>query len=482
MAKLLTKSKYMNGLESEALLWIVVNQKELLPEVNEETQAKFDAGKEIEILARKLHQGIDLSEIQDFMENINQTKKAIQERKTIYEAGIMINRLYIRSDVLIPNEDGTWDLIEIKGTTKVKKSHIKDLSFQKHVLELTGMKIRNCFVIHLNNQYVRKDFLDIGLLFTRTDITKQVNEEIKGIQERIEHMLNIIDLPDCPMFDYRDITKSEYGNPLIDQFLEELPEHNVFELYNIQKAKAIELLDQNIVLIKQIPQETLTEKQEIQQRTIITNEAHINKEAIKKFTDKIKYPIAYLDFETIQHAIPKYENTKAYQQIPFQYCVYVEEENGETKKYEYIYEGKEDPREEFTNNLKEAIKTANTIITYNESFEIYRLKELAKTQKEHEEWINDAIKKIIDLMEPFNNFSYHHKDQRGSCSLKNITPLFSEQTHKDLNIKEGSDASRQYLKNYGNITQELKENLLRYCELDSKAMMLILNKLKKITQ
>lgn len=482
MGKLLTKSKYMNGLESDALLWIAVNDKSLLPLVDDATQAKFDAGKEIEILARKMFSGVDLSDF-EFMPNISETKKCLSDRKMIYEAGFMIDNLYSRSDIVIPNDDGSWDLIEIKGSTKVKESHVKDLAFQKHVLELSGLKVRDCFVIHLNRDYVRGDFLDIGLLFRKSEVTSRVNKEIIGIEDRIKKMFEVIALPTCPMFDYHDIVRSEYGNPLIDEFLESLPDNSVFDLYNIHVKKAIELLDRGVVSIGDVPDDfDLSSAQLIQKDCLLHDKVHIQHDLIKKFLDKIVYPVYHLDFETMMPAIPKFKNSRSYDQIPFQYSLHIEHESGEVEHKEFLYSGCDDPRLDFLENLKKDLTGASTILVYNEGFEISRLNELARLFPEHKDWLNDVISKIVDLIIPFKTFAYYNSKQCGSCSLKKVMPIFHDRTYESLNIKEGGDASRVYYKHFGNLPVDVKKDLLEYCRLDTECMVSILRGLHDLVK
>ena len=472
----------MNGLECPALLWLAVNDKSALPDHDDATLAKFDAGKEVEILARKMFEGVDLSGF-DFMPNILETKKYLAQRKLIFEAGFMINNLYSRSDIVIPNDDGSWDLIEIKGSTKVKESHVKDLAFQKHVLELSGFRVRDCFVIHLNRDYVRGDFLDIGLLFQKSSVTQRVNDEIVGIEQRIEMMFEIINLPECPMFDYHSILKSEYGNPLINEFFESLPEHSVFEFYGIHKKKAVELFDSGVVLIKDVPLDfPLSSFQQIQKDCVVNNKVHTQIDLIKKFTDLVKYPIYHLDFETMMPPIPLFKNSRSYDQIPFQYSLHIEHESGEVEHKYFLHDGKDDPRIPFLKSLKKDIEGAGSIIVFNESFEIYRLKELAKNFPEHEAWINGVISKIVDLAIPFKNFAYYNPSQKGQYSVKKLVPIFHSRTYDSLVIQDGEDASRIYLSNFGNLSEEIKNDLLEYCKLDTECMISIFNGLKKICE
>ena len=143
---LLTKSNYLLGLQCPKLLWVTKNNKERIPEPDKAAKAKFEAGDIIGVLATKVFPGgIDLSGL-EFKENIDKTKKAVEKRQTIYEAGFMINtpngtsNLFSRGDILLPIGKNKWDIIEVKSATQVKDINIHDVSFQKYVYVTIFMK------------------------------------------------------------------------------------------------------------------------------------------------------------------------------------------------------------------------------------------------------------------------------------------------------------------------------------------------------
>ncbi len=191
MAKLLTKSKYISGLQCLKLLWTLVNEKESIPEVNEAQQKIFDVGTKIGVFATSLFpDGIKVSE-NSFMENINKSKELLKLKKPLFEAGFMINNLFSRADILVPNGD-RWDIIEVKSSTEVKEINLHDVSFQKHVYELSGLKINKCYLMYINNQYVKEGEIEPEKLFAKEDITEEVVEFSEGIQERINNMLELV--------------------------------------------------------------------------------------------------------------------------------------------------------------------------------------------------------------------------------------------------------------------------------------------------
>ena len=192
MNKLLTKSNYLLGLQCPKLLWVAKNDKERIPEPDYSAMHNFKMGDIIGVLATKVFpEGVDLADL-DFMENIRATKKAVKNRETIYEAGFMKGGLFSRGDVLVPVGSDEWDVIEVKSATKVKDINLHDVSFQRYVYEKAGLKIRNCYLMHLNSEYVRDGNIEVEELFVQTDITEKVEEFSEGLEVRIKQMVKII--------------------------------------------------------------------------------------------------------------------------------------------------------------------------------------------------------------------------------------------------------------------------------------------------
>ena len=479
LMKLLSKSKYLIGLQCPRHLWIAFNAKEKLPEIDASVQHRFDEGNKIGELAKKLFPGgIDIP-TEDFRGNLEITKASLKEGKPLFEPAFMIDDLYSRGDVLVPNEDG-WDIIEVKSATKVKDVNVHDVSFQKHVYEKCGLKIKNCYLMHINNEYVRDGDIDPSKLLIKEDITSQVDEYIIGISERISKMKEIISDPLLVENSIGPHCSDPYDCPLIDDCWSFLPSGHVFQLYG-SKKKGFSLVEDKIYALKDIPEDfKLNDKQGIQIKCEKTGEVHVNKESIKHFLKSLEYPLYYLDFETINPAIPMFSGSRPYQQIPFQFSLHVvKSEGAEIEHHEFLYSGSGDPRKEFASSLKEVIGSSGSIVVYNQSFEISRLKELALFFPSEKEWIYDVISRMVDLLVVFRGFAYYNPKQEGSASIKKVLPAIVGKDYSSLGIAEGMDASLSYLENFGKI-DSIREDLLEYCKLDTMAMVWIVEKLGEI--
>jgi len=157
----------MAGLQCPKYLWMMFHDLDKIPELDLATEYIIKQGNIVGQLAKKLFpEGIDVPEDSEyFMLNIQETKRLLKKRKIIFEAGIVSGDIYARADILVPVKKDEWDIIEVKASTRVKDEHLHDLSFQKYVYEKAGLKIRKCFLLHINNEYVKKGEIDPKQLF-----------------------------------------------------------------------------------------------------------------------------------------------------------------------------------------------------------------------------------------------------------------------------------------------------------------------------
>ena len=474
---LLTKSKYLIGLQCPRYLWTIFNEKDKIPKADEVAEFNFEQGYEVEKLAKLLYpQGINL-DFKDFAKNLKETQKNVLKQKTIFEAGFRHKNCFSRADILMPAGD-SWDIIEIKASSNLKDVHIQDVAFQKYVYEGSGLTIRRCFLLHLNKDYVRKNKLDVNELFVKEDITVKVNEEIKGIHKRIEDMFEIIKLDKAPKIKVGRHCSNPYPCPI--DCWGSVPKNNIFCLYRGGKLSC-ELYEQGIETIKDIPDEIkLNDKQGIQKDCEKNKKVYVDKERIKHFLKTLHYPLYYLDFETFSTAVPKFKNLKPYSQVPFQFSLHVVESKGsEPKHYDFLYSGHNDPRLDFLTALKKVLGSKGSIVVYNQSFEINRLKELALSFPSYSNWVSNVITRIVDLLVPFKNFSYYNPKQEGSASLKKVLPALVGKGYGNLDIDNGGLASVKFFNMAYYDGEDVSKSLLEYCCLDTLGMVWIVDALEK---
>ncbi len=462
----------MNGLACPRFLWMQFHEPDKLPEVDKVTQHRFDQGHLVGEIAKECFpKGVDLAGL-EFKENIDKTRKAVKERKIIFEAGVMFRNLYSRTDILVPVGKEEWDIVEVKSSTQVKDEHLHDLSFQRFTCEQAGLTIRNCVLMHIHNQFIKHGEIDPHKFFIQENITTEVEVVARGIPERIEAMLKLIASPTFSEKIAGGCTQP--GVCVLEDCWKHLPEQHIFTLCGLKK-KQLELFEQGILALKDIPDSVkLNDKQQIQRNCAKSGKPHIHKEEIAVFLRTLKYPLCYLDFETFSTAIPLFDGVKPYQQIPFQFSLHVD--NGKkVEHFGFLADGTEDPRKDFITALQKVLPKAGKVVVYNAPFEKGVLTKLAERYPEYKEWVAQVVDRFADLLIPFREFHYYHPDQKGSASIKAVLPVLTGNGYKDLEIGKGDDASVSFLAiTFGEVSLEEKQKVRRdlevYCGQDTEGM------------
>lgn len=487
----LSKTKYLYGLKCLKLLWYEYNRKEDLPEVDAATQFIMDQGNVVGELARTLFPGGIVLQ-RDFMPDRQAAKslEATKLRKPLFEAGFVFKQAYALADILNPAAKDVWDLIEVKSSSGVKDEHYYDVAFQKYIYEGAGLKIRKCYLMYINNQYVRKGQIEPAKLFATEDVTKQSDELIPEIEQNIADMLEAIRKRDAPSIKVGQHCSSPYPCPIEDICWSFLPEKgDIFCLYSGQK-KAYELLDRGVLSITDITDDVkLSDKQCIQVACHKTGMPHIDKRGIKGFLDTLEYPVYFLDFETINPAIPAYDNSRPFEVIPFQYSLYIiKDKDAKPEHHSYIAPGDKDPRPEILKQLKAFLRNSGSIVTYNATFEKTTLRHASEAYTEYQAWVAAIEERVVDLLTPFRGFLYYHPKQEGSASLKKVLPVMTNSSYDAMEIADGGMASIEYSRvAFGkNIDEKERQRvhsaLEKYCDLDTKGMIEILDELRKVCE
>ena len=261
--------------------------------------------------------------------------------------------------------------------------------------------------------------------------------------------------------------------------------------------------------------------QNMQIEAALTGKEFIHPEGIRQFLDRLSYPIYFLDFETMQDAVPRYDGAKVYAQITFQYSLHIKQ--NETAAYEHreflASSDGSDPRRALAEQLCKDIPKDVCTLAYNKMFECGRIRELAALYPDLSDHLLNIADNIKDLIDPFRAGDYYVPAMGGSFSIKSVLPaLFPDDPELDYhNLDErcqnGGDAMtifphlqqmEQSLPKQGvqnqdgllvmadtlmplseqiRIREEIAASrmaLLDYCKLDTWAMVKVWEKMKEV--
>lgn len=483
-----SKSGFLAGLQCPKLLWSRYNAPQLFPPVDPLTQCKFDQGHEVGHLAKALYpagreiegDGLNLDRA------LRETQQALRERRPLFEPVFLHRGGLARIDILNPIGSEEWELVEVKSGVEMKDINVWDVAFQAFLVAGSGLRVRQCTLMHLDRNYVRRGAMDPKQLFLRRDVTPQAFAFMQCIKDGLDEMLKIVGQRTCPETAIGDHCNHPFQCPLHGPCWEFLPEHSVLDLYRGKKL-GFDLLHRGISRIPEIPKaEPLTKIQRVQKQAILKGRPYFKREPIKQFLEQIQFPAYFLDFETFQMALPQYEGTRPWQQIPFQFSLHVLPTlNADPEHHMFLAEGSLDPRSQFLCQLRELLGSSGSIVAYNAQFEKRVLRECCEHLSEYAGWLPGIEKRFIDLLIPFRAFRYYHPAQRGSASMKAVLPTLVGDSYDELEIQEGGMASSEFCRiSFGDVPQtekaRVRRNLEMYCTQDTMGMVKIVRALQSL--
>ncbi len=489
----LSKSLYTKGIQCSKSLWLKKYSSEVLTPPDASAQARFETGNIIGDLACALFpNGREIPYMEkNFAEMAELTREWMNKGlEYIYEATFIHEGIVVMVDVLRIIPDGI-EIYEVKSSSEVKDIYLHDVSIQRYVIESLGFTVASCYVAHIDTSYIRGDELDLSALFTIADVTESVDALMNGVPVKLaEFETHLADRDNEPAIEIGKHCKNPYECDAMHycwKVQRSIPDYSVFNIFNLGSKNQVELYDQGIVRIEEIPDNyKMTPIQQQKVDNWKSQCTYIDRDAIREFLSTLTYPIYHLDFETFQQAVPQWIGISPYQQIPFQYSLHIEHADGRLEHREFLAPAGTDPRYTLAQQLIHDIPDNVTVLAYNMSFEKGVIEKLALSFPDLSECLKSIIPNIRDLMVPFQKGHYVTPSMNGSYSIKYVLPsLVPEMAHayKQLDgVQNGGEAMNAYagLAMMEKEEQErIRRALLEYCKLDTLAMIKVLNKLKK---
>jgi len=468
-------------------LFLNIYHPELRDEISEEQQAIFDKGHLVGRTAQELFpEGIDASEGKhiEVKRSLEYTKELIGKgTDVIYEAAFEYDGVLCYMDILV-KENGKWKAYEVKGSTGLKDYYLHDASLQYYVINNTGLKLDDIFLAHLNNKYVRKEKLEVKELFTVESVKDRVIAMQNSVKENIVMFKNLLAQKNIPNIDIGDYCSNPYNCNFIGHCWKHIPENSVFNISKLRRKKKFDLYKKGILNFNDIPKNyPLNNFQRIQVNSELNSNIYRDQKRLDQFKKNLKYPLYFMDFETMQPDIPLFNDSRPYQQIPFQYSLHILEKPGATlQHFEFLGKPPKDARTDFIITLLDNIGKTGSILVYNKAFEIRILNEIARDFPEYKIQIEKIFNRIVDLMEPFRDKYIYMPEMKGSYSIKHVLPaMVPGFSYSTLDIQNGSIASNTFESMYYDVDKysinEKRKQLFEYCKMDTLAMVKILEKI-----
>lgn len=498
----ISKSKYVSGCQCPKILWMGKH----MPEEFDDSvldESVLRTGNEVGDLAMGYYGDfVEIPYIRGSYSDMARMTEDLIAKKTpvICEASFLKDGCFCMVDILRldPNaisSDGRPEvhIVEVKASTQVKDYYLTDVSFQMWLLEECGLHVKSASLMHLNSGYVRDGELDINELFEVEDVTSLVRPLAGEVASIVRSLEIVVEDPAEPNIPIGPQCDSPFECGYKGWCWRSVPKPNVHGIARIKKDKAWDLHNMGIVSLEDVADGLRAGRLELNEKQTNQVMAHvqdlddiIDKQGVAQFLHTLCYPLYYLDFETIMPAIPPYDGTWPYQQIPTQYSLHWEDTpDGPLHHTEFLAEAGVDPRRAIAERLCEDIPTDACVIAYNMGFEKGRLKELADLFPDLRDHLLVISDNMVDLIVPFRNGSYYSNAMQGSSSIKYVLPaLFPDDPELNYGSLEGVHNGGEAMNAFASLSDvspeeaaAIRESLLRYCELDTYAMVKIVHKL-----
>ena len=487
----LSKSKYCNGFQCKKMLWL--DKYKPVEKTDLNNDSVFDNGTDVGIVAKGIFGDyIDIDFNTDLSKMIESTLETINNNEicNITEASFSYNNNFCSVDILRKNRN-EFEIYEVKSSTEVKDIYKEDASYQYYVMTKLGYNVKKVCIVYINNKYKRHGDLELNKLFNIEDITDIAVCKVDAVEKRIKDINDYMEMKEEPQDGIGLHCFNPYECPFFSYCTKDLDKPNVFDIVKMNKNQKFKLFNNGKVSFKELLSEDLNERfREQIDFEINDREDKIEVDKIEEFLDTLSYPLYFLDFETYQQVIPLYDDIMPYEQIPFQYSLhYIESKGGKLYHKEFLAEADIDSRRGLAERLVEDIPKDVCVLAYNMGFEKSVIKHLAVLYPDLSEHLLNIASNLKDLMIPFFNRNYYTKNMKGSYSIKYVLPaLFPDDPslnyHNLEGVHNGSEAMNAYasLGSLSKVEQEiLRNNLLKYCELDTFAMVKIYYKLLEVT-
>jgi hypothetical protein len=399
----------------------------------------------------------------------------------VFEAGFSAGGALAFADVMLPDQkDGlqVWRMVEVKSSTRVKDYHRDDMAVQAFVARSAGVPLESIALAHIDSSWVYPGDNDYQGLLKENDFTAEAFARAEEVQGWIAQAQSVVAEASEPAAD----TGDHCGTPFECGFYDYCsrndpkPEYPVYWLPRFSSSKQQELASQGVYDLAAVPDDLLNDIQRRVKDHTLADSVFFDASGAAADLAPYGYPAYFLDFETIQFAVPIWKGTRPYQQITFQFSLHTLDESGHLDQTAFLDLSGSDPSEPFAQALIAACGTHGPVFVYNAGFEKARISELAERYPHLGTQLLAINTRVVDLL-PIARARYYHPSQQGSWSIKKVLPAVVPELRYDSldGVQDGGMAMDAFLEGIHPNTStarkaEIEQQLLAYCGLDTYAM------------
>ena len=480
-----SKSKLLALRQCPKRLWLEVHRPDLR-EDSDATEASFQVGFQVGDIAQRIydpegHGALIDVQTEGFDRAFERSAELLYSSQPIFEAGFSAGGALAFADVMLPEQKNgkqVWRMVEVKSSTRVKDYHRDDVAVQTFVAQSAGVPLESISLAHIDSSWVYPGDEDYRGLLKENDLTAEAfsrTEEVKGWIVQAQSIVNQADEPATKIGAHCD-TPFECGFYDYCSRDEPKPEYPVYWLPRFSSAKRLELAEQGVDDLSDVPDELLNERQQRVKDHTLANTVFFDAAGAAADLAAHSIPAYFLDFETIQFAVPIWKGTRPYQQITFQFSLHTLAASGQLEQTGFLDLSGNNPSEPFAHALIAACDEQGPVYVYNAGFETARIRELAERYPHLSAPLLAINARVVDLL-PIARERFYHPSQQGSWSIKKVLPAVVPELRYDAldGVQDGGMAMDAFLEGIHPSTSverktQIEQQLLAYCTLDTYAM------------
>jgi hypothetical protein len=417
-------------------------------------------------------------------EAIRTTADILPDRQPIFEAGFEANGAWCFVDILLPSGtelEPQWRMVEVKSSTKLKPYHLEDATIQAHIATAAGLSLSSVEIAHVDTNWTYQGDENYQGLLTYVDISETAAARAPEVLHWITEAQDVLASPEPPSIamgkhcktphecGFQHLCKAEH--PQAELPVEWLAGRLHKDIQSQQRLKpALDMRDVDDALLNR-------DQQRIKAVTV-SGQTCFDQPAAAAELERHSFPLYFLDFETIQFALPRWAGTKPYQQIPFQFSLHRLNSSSSWEHREFLDLSGRDPSRSFAEKLVEGCGNDGAIFVYNASFEAARIRELSERFADLSSALLSLNERMVDL-HPVAKRHFYHPSQQGSWSIKYVLPAICpdmvDAYQTLVSVQNGTMAMEAYVaaSDLGEMDPakaEIAKGLKAYCKLDTWAM------------
>lgn len=483
--RVLSKSRLLSFRQCAKRLWLEVHRPDLRAD-SAATMASFSAGHQVGEMAQRLYDPLGHGSLIDphkegFDQAFSRTQTLLQTEQPVFEAGFRAEGALSFADVMLPVGRGRqrqWRMVEVKSSTSVKDYHRDDAAVQAFLARACGVPLASISLAHIDSDWVYPGDGDYQGLLHEEDLTDDVFERGDEVRSWIKGAQAVVAKRKEPAM----ATGRQCSDPYECGFLghcqsqEPQPRQPISWLPRQSKVLKEEVRRLGLTELRDVPNNLLNDKQRRVKDVTLSGKVYFDRAAAAAALATYKLPAYFMDFETIQFAVPIWKGTRPYQQIPFQFSVHRLGRTGKLDQHAFLDLSGSDPSMGFAQALIAACGERGPIFVYNAGFENARLRELGERFPRLSSALQALSDRVVDLL-PIARDHYYHPSQQGSWSIKAVLPaLCPDLRYGDLQgVQDGGMAMEAFLEALSAQVsiarkKEIEQQLLAYCALDTYAM------------